>query len=54
MFSSAAGDNQAAASGGSMRWNGGAWNNSASVTSISFISQNGNFDAGTVYVYGAA
>jgi len=54
MFSSAAGDNQAAASGGSMRWNGGAWNNSATVTSISFISQNGNFDAGTVYVYGAA
>lgn len=53
MFTSSAGDN-GGVTGGDMRWNGGVWNNSASVTSVSLVSQNGNFDAGTIYVYGAA
>ena len=33
---------------------GGLWNNAATVTSISLLSDNGNFDAGTVYVYTSA
>ena len=32
---------------------GGFWNNSATISSISIISSSGNFDAGTVFVYGA-
>lgn len=31
----------------------GFWNNSATVTSVSIVSSTGNFDSGTVYVYGA-
>lgn len=31
----------------------GVWNNTALVTSISLISSSGNFDAGTIYIYGA-
>ena len=54
MFTSAAGDTASPQSGGDMRWLGGVWNNSASVTSVSLVSQNGDFDAGTIYVYGAA
>jgi hypothetical protein len=33
---------------------GGYWNNTALVTSISLVSSSGNFDAGTLYVFGAA
>jgi len=31
----------------------GMWDNSAAITSISFISSTGNWDNGTVYIYGA-
>jgi len=31
----------------------GTWNSSSTVTSISLISETGNFDAGTIYVYGS-
>lgn len=33
---------------------GGVWNNSATVSSVSIISSTGNFDEGTIYIYGAA
>ena len=33
---------------------GGYWNNSATISSVSLISSVGNFDGGTLYVYGAA
>jgi len=52
---------QGAASGGNVLGNnpygrvyGGFWNNSATVTSISFSTSAGTFDAGTFSVYGAA
>jgi hypothetical protein len=32
---------------------GGYWSGSASVSSVSIVSSSGNFDAGTIYVYGA-
>lgn len=32
----------------------GAYTGSSAITSISIISSNGNFDAGTIYIYGAA
>jgi hypothetical protein len=35
-------------------WTGGVWNNTATVTSVSVFSNNGNLDAGTFSVYGAA
>ena len=43
------------AGGGNAQLNtgGGTWSNSATVSSISIISSAGNFDAGTIYVYGA-
>lgn len=34
-------------------WNG-VWKNTATVTSISIISATGNFDAGTIYIYGSS
>lgn len=33
---------------------GGYWNSSSTISSVSIISSNGNFDAGTVYVYTSA
>jgi hypothetical protein len=33
---------------------GGWWNNTATITSVSFISQSGNFDNGTFRIYGSA
>lgn len=47
------GDNNGG-SGERSYFNGGIWNNSATISSVSIISGNGNFDAGTIYVYGAA
>jgi phage-related tail fiber protein len=43
------------AGGGNAQLNtgGGTWSDSATVSSISIISSAGNFDAGTIYVYGA-
>lgn len=38
---------------GTSRVGNGYWNNSATVSSISVISGTGNFDAGTLYIYGA-
>lgn len=39
---------------GTLRVGQGYWNNSATISSISIISDTGNFDAGTIYIYGAA
>lgn len=47
-------DDGAVGKDGRMMWNGGIWNNSATISSVSIISNNGNFDAGTIYIYGAA
>ena len=33
---------------------GGVWDNSATISSISIISSSGNFDAGTLFIYGSA
>ena len=35
-----------------MMSNGGVYNGSAAITSISIVSSSGNFDSGTIYVYG--
>ena len=47
----------ATAAGGSAQaanWGGGMWTGSATVSSISILSESGNFDSGTVYVYTSA
>jgi hypothetical protein len=46
----------ASASGGNGQfhvWGGGTWTDSAVVSSISIVSGTGNFDAGTIFIYGA-
>jgi hypothetical protein len=53
-FISTGGGNNDGGNSSHTRWLGGVWNNSATISSINFLSGNGNFDAGTVYVYGAA
>jgi hypothetical protein len=47
------GDVTGGGGGQQARFSGGFWNDSATITSISVISSTGNFDAGTIYVYGA-
>jgi hypothetical protein len=45
--------NAAGANFAAMLVMGGYWSGSASVSSVSIVSSSGNFDAGTIYVYGA-
>ena len=44
----------ATADNGALGVMGGVWKNSATVSSVSIISSSGNFDKGTIYIYGAA
>lgn len=53
-FSSAGGGDNNGGNNSYSYWLGGIWNNTATISSIDFLSGNGNFDAGTVYIYGAA
>lgn len=53
-FSSASGGNNTGGNNSYSYWLGGIWNNTATITEINFLSGNGNFDNGTVYIYGAA
>ena len=47
------GSNNAGGTNGQLNTGGGTWSGSATVSSISITSDTGNFDAGTIYVYGA-
>jgi hypothetical protein len=53
-FTSASGGANDAGNGQRSSFLGGIWNNSATISSVSILSNNGNFDAGTIFVYGAA
>lgn len=48
------GASAAGGTGNGVNTGGGLWNNSATVTSASVIVSAGNWDAGTVYIYGSA
>lgn len=49
-----AGDFSTSNSGSTGIFQGGWWNNTATVTSVSVLSNSGNFDAGTIWVYTSA
>jgi len=53
MVDSQTASNGATANFAAMINEGGYWNNAATVSSVSIISSTGNFDAGTIYIYGA-
>ena len=53
MVNSGSASNAAGANFAAMLISGGYWSGSATVTSVSLVSNSGNFDAGTIYVYGA-
>ena len=53
MVNSGSASNAAGANFAAMLISGGYWSGSATVTSVSLVSSSGNFDAGTIYVYGA-
>lgn len=53
VINSVGGVTPAGSNGGLSRAIMGYWNNSATVSSVSVISDTGNFDAGTLYVYGS-
>jgi trimeric autotransporter adhesin len=53
-FSLGGGDFSSVTSGSEGAFQGGYWNNSATVTSVSALSSNGNFDNGKIWVYTSA
>jgi hypothetical protein len=53
MVTSGSASNGAGANFAAMLISGGYWSGSGTVTSVSLVSSTGNFDAGTIYVYGA-
>lgn len=54
MITSGAGANASGNTDNSFRAGGGYWNNTATITSVSAYMNAGSWDAGTMYVYGAA
>jgi hypothetical protein len=52
-FTHAAGANSSGGNSQYLVWGGGTWTDSAVVSSISIISGTGNFDAGTIFIFGA-
>lgn len=54
IFQTISGVTQGASSGATPNFTGGYYDSSSTISSISIVSQSGNFDQGTVYVYASA